>query len=320
MSEKPTPGENLPGEKQKIVVGSPLPFSVFGAEGQLLLAEGAVVGSDHTRRMLLLKGVYHDSIEEEALPEENRGAAESTPQAPLPALRRDYGAASVGRRFALTIAAPDGDENYSAWVIGVHDRSIIVTAPRRTNGALVTFKLGQACVCRAFQMTSAFRFRSTVTRVIFEPFPHLHIEAPQHVERRTVRNRPRAAVFVDVIIEAPSPTAAVIVDLSASGGRLAVEEGVNFLRGHGLRIGMKIQLIDSTFDLTLKANVVRVFGVSDGRHPKVHFYGIRFEGLSELERLVLHGYVSGELALELNSLWQLLSSAAPSGSEPSGKT
>src|SRR5476649_2641550 len=54
MSEKPPPEE-----KQKIVVGSPLPFSVFGAEGQLLLAEGAVVETDHTRRMLLLKGVYH---------------------------------------------------------------------------------------------------------------------------------------------------------------------------------------------------------------------------------------------------------------------
>ena len=55
--------KTTPEEKQKIVVGSPLPFSVFGAEGQLLLAEGAVVETDHTRRMLLLKGVYHDSIE-----------------------------------------------------------------------------------------------------------------------------------------------------------------------------------------------------------------------------------------------------------------
>jgi hypothetical protein len=314
MSEKPSPEE-----KQKIVVGSPLPFSVFGAGGQLLLAEGAVVETENTRRMLVLKGVYHDSIEEERRPDENGEAGSSGPQAPLLALRRDYGAASVGRRFALTIASPDSDENYSAWVIGVHDRSIIVTAPRRTNGALVTFKVGQACVCRAFQMTSAFRFRSTVTRVVFEPFPHVHIEAPQHVERRTVRNRPRAAVFVDAMIEAPLSAAAVIVDLSVSGGRLAVEEGVNFLRGHTLRMGVKIELIDSTFDLTLKANVVRVFGVSDGRHPKVHFYGIRFEALSELERLVLHGYVSGELALELNSLWQLLSSA-PAGSEPSSKT
>ena len=314
MSEKP------PAEKQKIVVGSPLPFSVFGAEGQLLLAEGAVVETDHTRRMLLLKGVYHDSIESEPLAHQNPDPAGSAPQAPLVALRRDYGAASVGRRFALTIASPDSDENYSAWVIGVHDRSIIVTAPRRTNGALASFKVGQACVCRAFQMTSAFRFRSTISRVVFEPFPHVHIEAPQHVERRTVRSRPRAAVFVDVNVEAPSPTAAVIVDLSVSGGRLAVEDGVSFLRGHALRIGAKIQLIDSSFDLTLKALVVRAFGVSDGRHPKVQFYGIRFEGLSELERLVLHGYVSGELALELNSLWQLLSSAAPAGNEPSGKT
>lgn len=315
MSEKP------PAQKQKIVVGSPLPFSVFGAEGQLLLAEGAVVETDHTRRMLLLKGVYHDSIiDGKPLAQENREPAESAPQAPLVALHRDYGAASVGRRFALTIASPDNDENYSAWVIGVHDRSIIVTAPRRTNGALVSFKVGQACICRAFQMTSAFRFRSTITRVVFEPFPHVHIEAPQHVERRTVRNRPRAAVFLDVIVGMPAPTAAVIVDLSVSGGRLAVEEGVNLLRGHALRIGVKIQLIDSTFDLTLKAHVVRAFGVSDGRHPKVQFYGIRFEGLSELERLVLHGYVSGELALELNSLWQLLSSAAPAGTESSGKT
>lgn len=311
MSEKPPRRE-----QPEIVVGSPLPFSVFGAEGQLLLAEGSVVETDHTRRMLLLKGVYRDSSDDAEPPAEQTSApADPAQQSPLAALRRDYGATSVGRRFALTVASSDRDEAYSAWVIGVHDKSMILTAPRRSNGALVSVKVGQAWVCRAFQMTSAFRFRSTVTRVEFEPFPHVHIETPKHVERRTVRNRPRATVFVEARIDAPLSTPAVVVDLSVSGGRLAVEEGTRIERGQNLPIGMSFELVDSKFDLSLMAKVVRVFGASDGRHPRVHFHGIQFEGANDLERLVLHGYVSGQLAMELNSLWQLLSSATPAGVE-----
>jgi hypothetical protein len=298
-------------EQPEIVVGSPLPYSVFGAEGQLLLAEGSVVETDHTRRMLILKGVYHDSIEDAQPPaDESSAPADAAPLPPLAALRRDYGATSVGRRFALTVSSGDRDEAYSTWLIGVHDKSMILTAPRRSNGALVSVKVGQAWLCRAFQMTSAFRFRSTVTRVEFEPFPHVHIETPQHVERRTVRNRPRAAVFCEASIDAPLSTPAVVVDLSVSGGRLAVEEGARIERGQSLPVGMSFELIDSKFDLSLMANVVRLFGASDGRHPRVHFYGIQFVGASERERLVLHGYVSGQLAMELNSLWQLLSSAS----------
>jgi hypothetical protein len=43
----------------------------------------------------------------------------------------------------------------------------------------------------------------------------------------------------------------------------------------------------------------------------VAFYGISFESLSELDACVLHGFVNSELALELNSLWQVLSLSSP---------
>jgi hypothetical protein len=62
--------------------------------------------------------------------------------------------------------------------------------------------------------------------------------------------------------------------------------------------------------LSLQANIVGAFGVSDARHPEVAFYGIQFEGLSELEVLILHGYVNQHLAVELNGLWQVLSTAS----------
>lgn len=48
-------------------------------------------------------------------------------------------------------------------------------------------------------------------------------------------------------------------------------------------------------------------------HPRVAFYGIRFESLSELDAGVLNGFVHSELALESNSLWQVLSRSSPPG-------
>jgi hypothetical protein len=304
-------------EKDKIVVGSPLPFSVFGAEGQLLLAQGSVVESDRARQMLLRNGVYFDVVSGTFVTTGQASeCAEEEATDPLSALQKDYGAASAGRRFALTVASDDSDEYHSTWVIGVHNQSIILTAPRRPDGRLVSVAVGQVWHCRAFQMTSAFRFRSPVIKVVFEPFPHVHIEAPQHVERRTVRGRPRAAVFLKVALETPQSAPAVMVDLSLSGGRLAVERSIKLKRGDALRVAMKLEVIESQFELALNASVIAEFGTSDGRHPQVAFYGIKFEAPSEVEKLVLHSFVSGQLALELNSLWQVLSTAAPTNGEP----
>lgn len=300
--------------KENIVVGRPLPFSVFGAGGQLLLAEGSLVENDRARQLLLRQGVYRDSLGDEIVADAHSESLDDTAGTPLVALQRDYGAASAGRRFALSVASSDSDEPYNTWVIGLHQRSIILSAPRRADGSLVSVAVGHTWLCRVFQMTSAFRFRSTVRKVVFEPYPHVHIDAPEHVERRTVRGQPRAAVFLDVALQLPEATTlipAVVVDLSLSGGRLAVEQGVALERGQLVRVGLTIELIDSRFDLSLKASVIARFGTCDGRHPNVSFFGLKFESLSEVERLVLHSFVSGQLALELNSLWQMLSSASP---------
>jgi hypothetical protein len=301
-----------PMEQDTIIVGRPLPFSVFGAEGQLLLAEGSVVANDRARQLLLHKGVYHDSNDAPDLTSgELEAAASDAGLSPLSALKRDYGASSTARRFSLSVAADEGDEAYNTWVVGMHKQTIILTAPRRANGSLVPVAVGQAWVCRAFQMTSAFRFRSTILKVVFDPFPHVHIEAPRHVERRVVRGRPRAAVYLGVTLESPVIAHGVIVDLSISGGRLATQNDVRLERGQSVRVGLRLELIESQFELSLNASVVGEFGACDGRHPQVLFYGLRFAPLTELESLILHSYVSGQLALELNSLWHLLSSAAP---------
>jgi hypothetical protein len=301
-----------PEEQDTIVVGRPLPFSVFGVGGRLLLAEGSVVATDRARQMLLNKGVYRDAIEEADLSGRVMAASRFVPGSdPLDALLSDYGAGSAGHRGALTVAESEADEAHHAWVVGAHGQTIILTAPRRSDGSLVEVKPGHVWLCRAFQLTSAFRFRSVVLKVGFEPYPHVHIEAPQHVERRTVRGRPRAAVCLAATVETPAAVRGTIVDLSISGGRLATQEHVRLKRGQTIHVTTKVELIDSQYELALAAQVVNEFGNCDGRHPQVLFYGLRFAPLTEVESLVLHSFVSGQLALELNSLWHMLSNASP---------
>jgi hypothetical protein len=119
-----------------------------------------------------------------------------------------------------------------------------------------------------------------------------------------------------VAIEAPLPMSGVMVDLSVSGGRLAVEQGSQLdHRGQSLQIDLKLEMIDSRFELSLKSKIAAVLGACDGRHTQIQFYGVTFDAPNDIERLVLHGYVSGQLAVEANTLWQLLSAAVPVNGE-----
>jgi hypothetical protein len=306
-------------EKDQIVVGKPLPFSVFSHDGQLLLAAGRQVDSERTRQSLIKNGTHRSAFSgggDERIKRDRY--VDNAPHKPaaLLALQKDYGTTSLGRRFAVTMAPNETHEAYSAWVVGATEQSLILTAPLRSDGSLVAVTPGQVWLCRTFQVTSAFRFRATVLKAAFEPYPHLHLEVPKNVEKRKVRGRPRASVFVNASLDVPPASPCVIVDLSVSGGRIAVDDTVKMERGHIAHLNVKLDMIDFHFDLSLKATIVGAFGASDGRHPAVAFYGVQFDSLSELESLILHGFVNQHLAVELNSLWQVLSSAvSPGGSD-----
>jgi len=297
-------------EKDQVVVGKALPFSVFSHDGQLLLAAGRAVDTPRARQMLIQNGTHRSTTPQEDSARERVEDTSSHKQGALAALQRDYGTTSRGRRFAITMAPNETQEAYNTWVVGATEQSLIVTAPARPDGSLVAVTPGQTWLCRTFQVTSAFRFRATVLKVAFEPFPHLHLEAPKRVETRKVRGRPRASVFVSANLDTPDTVPCVIVDLSVTGGRIAVPSTVQVERNYVARLHVKLDMIDFHYDLSLQANIVGTFGVSDARHPEVAFYGIQFEGLSELEVLILHGYVNQHLAVELNGLWQVLSTAS----------
>jgi hypothetical protein len=301
-----------PGDKERIVVGHPLPFSIFSAEGSLLLAKGHVVESGRALQVLLNNGACRErEAKTWATNVADTDSTERLRVSPLIAFQSSYRHSNPARGFPMSMARNDTSEAFRTHVVGVHGQILIVDAPRRPDGVLVAVTPRQPWLCRTFQSTSAFRFVGTVLKVVFDPFPHLFVEVPRTVEQRKIRTRTRATVLLSATIETPAPAQCVVVDISVGGGRLAMSDDIVLDQDQPIRVTVGLEMIGSRYDLSLRGTVARNFGASNPEHPRVRFYGIRFEALSELDASVLNGFVNSELALELNSLWQVLSMSSP---------
>jgi hypothetical protein len=313
-------GSGTAMDHDQIVVGKPLPFSIFTADGKLLLAQGRVVESERLRDMLIRNG--HNSGVTDGAGKKARGAGEREEEEappeeedPLDALYRDYDSGGDGHHLTITIAKNDTEKAFPVQLMGVHGTSIIVTAPVQADGSLVPVLAGQVLVCRTFQMISAFRFWAVAQKTAFEPFPHLVLQLKKEVEHRQIRGAPRARVAVRAELQTNEKMPCVICDLSTGGARIAVDIAAFALeKGKKAKLVATLEVLKSKFVLELPVTVLNSLGPNDSRHPNVTFYGVKFDPMpGERESLVLHGYVSEHLLSEFQSLWQMLMAASGVG-------
>src|SRR5215467_3254170 len=92
-------------DQDRIVVGKPLPFSIFTADGKLLLAQGRVVESERLREMLLRIGHHCDVTEGPDWKDRAAGERKDEPdpieENPLEALFRDYDASGDNHHLSI---------------------------------------------------------------------------------------------------------------------------------------------------------------------------------------------------------------------------
>ncbi|HLU76620.1 MAG TPA: flagellar brake protein [Burkholderiales bacterium] len=291
-----------------IETGKVLPFSVYAADGRLLLAQGQIVESERMCELLRTTGV---SCSRTGNPQDAANALKEEEERNCPILRLSRAYAQTARRSmsGLHMAPSDSQEGYTTWVIGMHQRkSLILSHPVRPDKSLVPVLDGEQWVFRTFHATSVFRFTATVLKVSFEPFPHLHIDMPRLVDQRSVRKSPRAAMaLVSEIKTATRKERCLVVDLSAQGARVATPNHLILAKGDKAQIELKLRVGEREYKLALDACIASTYGASDAQHPLASFYGLSFENLSDRDLLVLHGCVYERLASELDSLWQALS-------------
>lgn len=296
-------------DKRWMAVGKSLPFSIYDSHRKLLLAQGHVVESARSLERLLEQGQYykadHGGADDRGVIEE---ALESDPVDPLTALNRDYSNVAQRARCGVKIAPKETGESYLCWVIGVsqENRGLVMTAPARPDKALAAISKGQVWYCRMFSSTSVFRFRGAILKVAFDPYPYLHILVPEVIEKRLIRQLPRALISLQATLLVPDSHFASVVDLSVGGARVAVDKKLELDVRHPVQLCIAIDVLGKTQELCLQAKVAVVYGVVDTRHPGVAFYGLAFEGLDERLTFMLHGYVQQHLAREYDTLGQVL--------------
>jgi hypothetical protein len=303
-------------DKRLIVVGKPLPFSIFTVDNKLLLAEGEIVKSEGAREALARNGIYtrsRDAASRQGPSSSSyraggRAAEEAAPIAsPLERFARDHTAGMGCWRPSLRMSRDDAGESYATRILAVHDRqSLLLSAPIRADGTWVSVIAGQNWVFRTLYHTTALRFQANVLKTVFDPFPHLHVEVPHSLERRIVRKAPRLAVSLHATLVASTSTPALIVDLSVGGARIAVDASVLLAERQQVTFSLTLPIEQRHYSLELQACVIARDASSDPNHPDVASYRVQFEPLADVPMLTLHAFVNGMLAVDLDSFGRLI--------------
>lgn len=293
-------------DKSEIVSGKPLPFSVFDPSRKLLLAAKGQIVTDWMREALLRNGLMAVADEDDCCSPSAEAAADDAPS-PLDQLRLQYGRSSAGSRWAFRVSRDERSDSYACKVIGIGERrGLIMTAPAKDDRSYVAISEGQIWLFRTFYATAAIRFTGIIEKVLFDPFPYFHVEVPPQVEMRHIRKGQRVAVCLNATVELDTPAAAVIVDLSSTGLRIGVDATTALEESQQCRVKFRVAVLGKCYDLDAAATVVRQLGTADPQHPQVHFYGLGLEPQNDFDRMLLHAYVQGCVAQELDGLTKVL--------------
>jgi hypothetical protein len=225
----------------------------------------------------------------------------------LEALARDYADIGARSRMGLRVSPGESKTSYTVAVIGLirEKRQLVLRAPVNADGSLIAVLKGQSLNCHWVNASTAFHFRASIARILFEPVPLVYVELPPVVERHTLRGVPRALSNLRAMLKTPEDIESVIVDISTSGVRIAVHESVKLVKGQDILLLARPNMLHREFKLSLYCQVTAAVP-PDPKHPHIDFYGVNFDHLSDNELLILHSYVQECLSLETDSLSQVL--------------
>ncbi len=277
----------------EIVVGQPLPWSAYDAQGRLLLSRGQVVQSLNQVSGLLQRGLFREVFGRERGPapevvaDETRiRAAELTPFENLKLL--------PGEVVQLQPLAAGAKETYKVHLIGYHKGHSLLTSVPETGGKLMPIVDGQTFNVRVFSGLAIGTFGARVLKVQYAPYPYLHLSYPTGVQTMRLRKAMRAPVELEATLyDKPGGTpvaTGLINDISVGGARLV--------------IGQPIASKDATLFLGFKAHVgeieeavqvaaqVRSATTETGPDGQLsHVYGLQFENLNQHQQLFLMNLV-----------------------------
>jgi len=292
----------VPVRAGEVVLGRPLPWSVYDAQGNLLLQRGHVVASASQIESLIEQGYYAGagwqrtaSRQESPMrlqkpvragPPRDSGSGSSPPAETV--VRIEDVRWHIGENLFLQ-AAENPKLRYTVPLIGYVRQQTILTGAPMVDGKLEFVREGQSFVIRAFPGKKAYAFSAAVVKSVLTPHPYLHLSYPKQIDCAVVRQDARAPVRIIAALDLGTPprtAATTMADLSIGGCSLSAAQALGATGEEG-RIKFKLCAAGNEEVLNLPATLRSVTPDASGEYR----HGFSFGQLAPRERLILSAFV-----------------------------
>jgi len=282
-----------------IVIGKPVPWSLYNQEYLLLLSEGDVVRDNAHRDELISNGAYRE------LAWESSGSNADIDPTLLPDVTEDavftFDDMRLKAEDRLQLEPPSqlARERFAVKVIGyLRGASLLVTVPITANGLRLQLMENEKVVMRSFSGQNAFGFACTIERIIKIPYEYMHLSFPVNIQGIKIRKAPRIKTRIIATVHlsasgSASQTSAFISDISANGVSLEAKQLLGD-KGDILQIAFRVQLHKVDAYLSVKGIIRAVLSsdpLTDAQKSGLFRYGIEFQDLETNDSVVLQSMI-----------------------------
>lgn len=204
----------------------------------------------------------------------------------------------------LHVAQHDEGQRLQSHYVGcIPDKCILLTLPRTTDGKLSSsgrLKTGESVSVKVPTSNGLATFSCKVLGIAPTPFPIVHLSYPKSLSFNNVRKDPRVDISVPLEMTFASGVKSngAFSDISVSGGRVLVEHAGADV-GETVGLAFDLSVAGLTRPMHMSANIRSCFDVpgnvaATARGERV--YGLEFQGLDELQGLIVSAFINGEMA------------------------
>ncbi|OIQ99917.1 flagellar protein YcgR [mine drainage metagenome] len=292
----------------EIVVGEPIPWSLYDQNRNLLLSEGDQVRDDAHRDALLGSGACHElllempadfeSVDDSLFADDAPSAGQLEVKATDRTFTFDDMKLKAEDRLQLEPPAQLTRERFTVKVIGfLRGASLLVSMPITANGLRLQLMEKEKLVMRSFSGQNAFGFACTIERICKIPYEYMHLSFPDNIQGIMIRKAPRVktriiAAVQDTKTGAEKQISALISDISANGVSLEARQMLGD-KGDVLNLAFRVQLHNIDAYLSLKGVIRAVFTVDPADHSKTALirHGIEFKDMQVNDSVILQSLI-----------------------------
>jgi len=202
---------------------------------------------------------------------------------------------SVGERLQLLPIA--GKASYAQYIGHIPGVSLLVTKSKTLNVVK-----GQVLNVRILLQGNLYVFQSTVMAINEIPTAYIHLNYPNKVEIKAIREERRVSVAMDVKVEAKKAFAngsnasqGLLTDISKGGASMEADVQLGVA---GDKILLTANFIPDEYDqeISIPCVICQVKGWEDTITKELTlFHGIKFEFANEGDRAIVERYVAQQI-------------------------